>query len=150
MNRLTSALRHPKEQLKHQQEKLQQLAKRLHNSQEQQLKHCSTQLTAFNDRLWRAAPNKTVQQQQEKLTALQQALARGITQQLQQQRQTLAQLGQQLQIVSPLATLSRGYAIVQDDEQKIIRHYQQVKLGDTINIRLAEGELIGQVKAQKP
>ncbi|QMT60754.1 exodeoxyribonuclease VII large subunit [Legionella sp. PC997] len=45
-----------------------------------------------------------------------------------------------LHAVSPLATLDRGYAIA-TKENKVLFSHQQVHLGDTIDIRLAQGSL---------
>ncbi|SJZ63618.1 Exodeoxyribonuclease VII large subunit [Oceanospirillum multiglobuliferum] len=150
LSKLELKLRHPQTQLNQQHSTLKQLSQRLEQAFQQQMHRQQAQFSDLSARLWRASPVKPLNQQQQKLAKLHQSLQRGIRQQLLQQEQKLAQIGQQLQIVSPLATLSRGYAIVQDDEQQIIRHYQQVKLGDTINIRLADGELVSVVQAQKP
>jgi exodeoxyribonuclease VII large subunit len=49
-----------------------------------------------------------------------------------------------LHAVSPLATLDRGYAIA-TKENKVLYSSQQVRIGDIINIRLAQGELICEV-----
>lgn len=45
-----------------------------------------------------------------------------------------------LDTLSPLATLQRGYAIVQRyDDQQIIQNYQQLSIGDQLSVRLARG-----------
>ncbi|HAZ7573988.1 exodeoxyribonuclease VII large subunit [Legionella sp. PATHC032] len=49
-----------------------------------------------------------------------------------------------LHAVSPLATLDRGYAIVSKN-QKILFTTQQAQVGDTIDIRLAQGSLACEV-----
>jgi len=47
-----------------------------------------------------------------------------------------------LQVVSPLATLERGYAIVtRDQDDKLLQYADQVEVGDPISARLAHGEL---------
>ena len=48
---------------------------------------------------------------------------------------------QTLQVVSPLATLSRGYSILLDEQGQAIRHPQQVRPGQLLRARLSEGEL---------
>jgi len=57
---------------------------------------------------------------------------------LQAQLTTQAQV---LNTVSPLATLQRGYAIVHDDNNNIVRDYRDVKPGDDISARVANGML---------
>lgn len=52
-----------------------------------------------------------------------------------------------LDAVSPLATLDRGYAIVTDaDSGKALLHARNVKPGDDIRARLADGELIATIR----
>ncbi|CAA0100649.1 Exodeoxyribonuclease 7 large subunit [BD1-7 clade bacterium] len=53
----------------------------------------------------------------------------------------LAQQTNLLDAVSPLATLKRGYAIVENDQDQVIRTYTQVTTGDCIKARLAHGEI---------
>ena len=47
--------------------------------------------------------------------------------------------------MSPLAVLNRGYAIVMNEEGRALKSSKDVKLGDTINTRLADGGFISNV-----
>jgi exodeoxyribonuclease VII large subunit len=49
--------------------------------------------------------------------------------------------------LSPLATLQRGYAIVQNEKKVLITRAKQVKIGDKIKVTLSEGILECQVKS---
>lgn len=49
-----------------------------------------------------------------------------------------------LHAVSPLATLDRGYAIA-TQKNKVLFSSEQVHLGDTIEVRLAQGQLTCEV-----
>ena len=51
----------------------------------------------------------------------------------------------QLNSVSPLATLDRGYSVTTDQQQKVIRSVEQVSIGDFISTQLKTGRLISQV-----
>jgi exodeoxyribonuclease VII large subunit len=74
---------------------------------------------------------------------LQAAMARG----LQARQQELARLGHALQTVSPLATLGRGYAIAyRQRDRKILRNARDIAPGERLEVRLAEGSLIGTVE----
>ncbi|MFV0486576.1 MAG: exodeoxyribonuclease VII large subunit, partial [Vibrio fluvialis] len=46
-----------------------------------------------------------------------------------------------LDTVSPLATLSRGYSITQTAQGKIVRQATDVKTGDQLITRLADGDV---------
>lgn len=61
--------------------------------------------------------------------------------QLQRCQQRLKNSAHALDTVSPLATLGRGYAIIQDDKQAIVRTANSVKPGQQITARLGKGRL---------
>lgn len=60
---------------------------------------------------------------------------------LERERRSLQQTARTLHAVSPLATLERGYAILFDDEGKVLRSAQGVAVDTPLRARLADGEL---------
>jgi len=59
-----------------------------------------------------------------------------------QQNHRLALLTGRLQTLSPLAVLSRGYAIIKRGETKEVIHTsEQLKKGDQLQIEFADGEV---------
>jgi exodeoxyribonuclease VII large subunit len=52
-----------------------------------------------------------------------------------------------LRALSPAATLSRGYAIVQRADGHVLRKSDEARKGETLRLRLAEGELTAKVTA---
>lgn len=59
----------------------------------------------------------------------------------------LETLGARLHALSPLAVLGRGYSIVRrDSDGKIVRAHDQVREGDAIRVRLADGALRATVR----
>ena len=48
-------------------------------------------------------------------------------------------LGRQVRSLSPLATLERGYAVVQDADGTIIREPDQTSVGQSLSVRVAGG-----------
>jgi exodeoxyribonuclease VII large subunit len=60
---------------------------------------------------------------------------------LEREQLMLRQAGRALHAVSPLATLERGYAILFDDQGKVVRSVQGVSEGAKLRGRLADGEL---------
>ncbi len=48
--------------------------------------------------------------------------------------------------VSPLATLQRGYAMVTNETGKVVTAARQVRVGEKLDVRLAQGELICRVE----
>ena len=66
---------------------------------------------------------------------------RAMIQGLALRRAALTGLRSRLVALGPLATLERGYAIVRRDETgEIVRRVSQVQVGDTLSIRVQDGE----------
>jgi exodeoxyribonuclease VII large subunit len=47
-----------------------------------------------------------------------------------------------LHALSPLAVLSRGYAVVRDSNGKVVKRAADVAVGESVNVTLNEGEMI--------
>jgi len=63
-----------------------------------------------------------------------------------QRRSRLERLRSQMEALSPVAILDRGYALVFDAAGQLIKDAGQVKPGDEISARLARGEIAATVK----
>ena len=50
-------------------------------------------------------------------------------------------MADQLNLVNPLATLERGFAIAHDSNKTVLRNSAQVAPGDKVDVRLSDGEL---------
>ncbi|WP_058522736.1 exodeoxyribonuclease VII large subunit [Legionella birminghamensis] len=85
-------------------------------------------------------PIMQVSQSSGKLMALELQLNEKIKHALENARQGFIAKITKLDMISPLATLRRGYSIATSNSE-IIYNSQQVNIGDTVNIRLNEGEL---------
>ena len=55
----------------------------------------------------------------------------------------------EMNALSPLSVLSRGYALVRDESGKIVRNKNEVKAGDTLFIRVEKGEIRSIVQEDK-
>jgi exodeoxyribonuclease VII large subunit len=63
-----------------------------------------------------------------------------------QKRARLERLTSQIEALSPLAILERGYALVFDADGKLVKDAEQVKAGDEVTARVARGEIAATVK----
>lgn len=61
-------------------------------------------------------------------------------------RLRLAEVG--LTAVSPLATLSRGYAIVWGADGQIVRHTAEVSVGDMLSVQVSDGRFAVEVRSE--
>lgn len=92
-------------------------------------------------------PQQRIQDGFQRCDELTQRLNLGIKNQMQIRQQKILGLARTLQAISPLASLSRGYAIVSDaTSKKILRNSKEVKSGQKIITKLAKGELLCEVK----
>ena len=64
---------------------------------------------------------------------------------LQQRQQQIAKTAAQLNALSPLSVLSRGYAVCQDAHGAIVHSVNQVEIGETVAVLLEHGKLYGTV-----
>jgi exodeoxyribonuclease VII large subunit len=70
-------------------------------------------------------------------------------QQVAARRGTLARLAGKLDSLSPLAVLSRGYALVWDGHGHVLRDAAGVAVGDPLRIRLQSGTLAARVTGKE-
>ncbi|HAC69988.1 MAG TPA: exodeoxyribonuclease VII large subunit, partial [Pseudomonas sp.] len=134
-------LRHPGERLRQQAQRLDDLDLRLRrayviaqNRRRDRLAHLDTRLAGQH-------PGRQLALLRQRLEQLAEQLPRVMQRQLKERQQRLAGAVQTLQIVSPLATLGRGYSILLDERGQAVRAAGQVQPGQRLHARLAEGEL---------
>lgn len=141
-----AALRHPGERLKMMQQRFDHLQHRLQQAQTQKMSDAEHQLQSLQTRLLHFKPAQTLQQYRVHLQRLEHQLSKLTQQQLDKKKEQLANSAHLLESVSPLATLTRGYAIVKHDK-KILRKANNTLIGETITAQLAHGELDCEVTA---
>ena len=144
---LQQRLVHPGKRLQQQAQRLDELEQRLDLALRHRLRHHGNRLAVAQARLERHNPQQALQQQGIRLEGLQRRLAQGMHQGLQRRQQHLASLAHALETVSPLATLSRGYAIVSHaTEPTVIRDSHQLQQGDALQLRLQHGRVYCRVE----
>lgn len=78
-----------------------------------------------------------------------QQLATGLRQTLAGSREQFARLAASLDALSPLKVLGRGYALTRDGQGRVITTIAQVKVGDSLSVRLGDGALDCEVKHRR-
>lgn len=97
-------------------------------------------------RLLRATPLDDVRDARRQLEAIDARLAAAMHARIESGRRRAAVLAAELQGVSPLATMQRGYALVTDSDGRLVRDSSQVRPGDEVETRLASGSFTAQVR----
>ncbi|HEY0662717.1 MAG TPA: exodeoxyribonuclease VII large subunit [Lysobacter sp.] len=98
------------------------------------------------DAVLRAAhPQRRIARLRERLAALSSRPQAAIARRLSNQTLGLRGLARSLEAVSPLATVARGYAILQREDGRIVRSVLDAVPGDQLDARLVDGQLRMQV-----
>ncbi len=138
---ISRRLRHPGERLRQQAQRLDDLDMRLRRAFEQHTQKRAARLAHLQARLAAQHPGRTLALLKQRLDSLSQRLPRAIREILKTRRLQLQSHMQTLHVVSPLATLSRGYSILLDERGHAIRSAEQTHNGQRLKARLGEGEL---------
>lgn len=147
MAQLTRRLQHPGRRLQEHGQRLDELETRLRRSMRARLNQDARQLHNLAQRLSPRLPRDQLRYLRQRLLQLATGLPRAMQYRLETLRQSLLAQAHALETVSPLATLARGYAIVNDEQGNLVTRYSQVSTGATIRTRLAEGTLVSVVTA---
>ncbi|CAA0082770.1 Exodeoxyribonuclease 7 large subunit [BD1-7 clade bacterium] len=113
----------------------------LEHLQRQQVLQQRLNLQTIANQLNEHQPKHKLESKRQQVSSLLKRLQQASQSNLTTTKNRLAQQANLLDAVSPLATLKRGYAIVENDQNQVIRTYTQVTTGDCIKARLAHGEI---------
>ena len=91
-------------------------------------------------------PQRRVSSLQETASSLSLRAQAATARTLQRKTLELRGLARSLETVSPLATIARGYSILQDDAGRIVRSVEDAAAGDRLSARLQDGALTVRVE----
>ncbi|NVJ59914.1 MAG: exodeoxyribonuclease VII large subunit [Gammaproteobacteria bacterium] len=140
----TAKLKNPVPLLDSYAAQLNQNKHQLINSVKEQLSEQQHKLSQLQVKLLKTHPEKQLNQVDSSNKALKERLMFSMQTFLKQRHEKLASKAQQLNSISPLATLARGYSITLKDD-KLIHSSNQVSIGDTIQTRLGAGKITSEI-----
>jgi exodeoxyribonuclease VII large subunit len=88
-----------------------------------------------------ADPGSGLEQRRQEIDALRERARRTVHHQLDRAGNDLSHQLARVRGMSPLATLRRGYAVVQDAEGHVITHVDQAEIDQPLRIRVADGRI---------
>ena len=139
---LSTRLVHPRERLAHLNERLQMLGTRLRLAQFHARERTTHTLLALRARLLRHNPQAQLREHQLRSRHLHAHLGNAMRRVLERAQERVARTAQALDTLSPLATLARGYAILENLKTGVVvRASSEVRPGDAVRARLARGLL---------
>jgi exodeoxyribonuclease VII large subunit len=144
---LRRRLPHPGRRILEITQRLDELELRLRNAQTNLVRLYGHRLNTAFASLKQHNPATRIKQFDVRNQNLAQRLSLAMQRALHNRQQQLKTVSRALQAVSPLATLSRGYAIVTDAEtRRVIHDAGQVSVGSLLETRLQHGRLLTEVK----
>jgi exodeoxyribonuclease VII large subunit len=141
---------HPQLRLARQQTTLDRLQQRLSGAMEGKLRRSAQQQQRLAQRLNQQQPQARIHRVQTRIQQLEYRLSQVITARLNGTRQRFGTAIAQLEAVSPLATLARGYSVTTATDGKVLKKAKQVKSGDLLKTRLEDGWVESQVTDVQP
>ena len=112
-----------------------------------QLNRRKTQIQEFETRLAPPQRKDAINQRHQTVDTFDTACRNAIERSLTDSENRLHTFAQRLDALSPLATLKRGYSITRKTDGTVLTAAEQVSVGDSIEVQLAEGHLACRVEA---
>lgn len=133
---------HPGRRLEARAQRLDELSGRLQRALQAKLRQARQDVEALHARLHHRAPEHRIRHLEEHCSGLDARLRAALLSGMERRRHRLEKSMATLHVVSPLATLERGYAIVTRDRDGMpLQRADQVEVNETVSARLAHGEL---------
>ena len=130
-------------------QRAQQVHVRLQNAMQRRLERERAQLRHADAVLRAMHPRRRVQRLRERLDALRGRPQVLLARRLQHDALRLRGLARSLHAISPLATVARGYSILQHADGRIVRDVADADVGDALDARLRDGRLLLRVEAKE-
>jgi exodeoxyribonuclease VII large subunit len=132
------------------QQKLDEQRFRLEKAQRQLLQRCHRRCESVSAAVRHYDARRRLASVRQQLDAQTANLAAATRARLLAGRTTIDRQNARLQALSPVAILNRGYALVFDANNQLVKDAEQLKTGEAISARLARGRVRARVTATEP
>jgi exodeoxyribonuclease VII large subunit len=148
LNRLKEArgLRDPSTLIQDRQQKVDQIEARLLQLLRWTVEHHRSHTNRLASLLQAYRPAQVVVRRRAEVAGVQSRLENAAKYQLERAKQKLVSVERSIALLGPEQTLRRGYSITRKTNGEILQRSEDVKLGDEILTRLAEGEVSSRVE----
>lgn len=141
LDRITAQIVHPKEKLIESRSELRELTQNLLVAFRETVSERSSDLVDLNYRLQAFDPEFELNQRKDELEVASRNLVKSFNLLLKDKQQQMALSMQQLNDLSPLATLKRGYTITEDETGKTLTSVKQAEKAKELTTKFADGEV---------
>lgn len=136
---------HPQLRLARQQTTLFRLQRRLDDAMQLQLRQATRTQDRLTQRLAQQQPEARLHRAQQQLQQWHYRLQQAVFQQLNRDKQRFGVRAAQLEAVSPLATLARGFSVTTAADGNVVKKTSQLQRGETLKTRLDDGWIESQI-----
>lgn len=136
---------HPEQQLQLQQQKADELSLRLKQAMKRNIVQIKSKPIQLNQRLLQQSPENKIQLQQEQISQSKYRFTQAMQNTLQHKSENFVNLIEQLQLVSPLATIARGYSVTRNKNNDVITKVEQLSSDEKISVQLSDGRINARV-----
>ena len=141
LQQLNRRIRDPRSRLRGQAQRLDELEMRLRRQWQSSQRQRLARLAGLQQQMLLLSPDRQQATRLNALTQLQARLQRSVQEQMRRRAQQLQALQSQLRQLGPEQTLSRGYAIVLDQQGRAVRRAADLQQGQRLRGRFAEGQV---------
>ncbi|MFB0982018.1 MAG: exodeoxyribonuclease VII large subunit [Alteromonadaceae bacterium] len=142
-HRLTQV--HPERKLQLYQQKSDELNIRLDKAIQRELERFRSTPEKLAQALQHCDPTKQILLNKNQISQLDARLKRGLQRLVKTKTEQFVSVIEQLNIVSPLATIARGYSVSRNSKGQVIRSISQVDEGEKLTIQVNDGRVFTQV-----
>lgn len=129
-------------------QKVDQLTHQLNQSAQNRMRDARVNVERLGAKLMNYSPLHRVQQQNQLVDQLQKQLVSATVANQNEKKQQVTSLIKQLDSLSPLKIMSRGYTYVTSDE-KVVNHAQQLTVGQNVQLHFDDGDVQAEIKKIK-
>ncbi len=141
---------HPEQQLRLYQQRADELTLRLNNTLNSKVQLASAPVKQLHARLLHLNPRTAILNYQQHNQQLKHRASTAMNKLVQYKQAHFVNMIEQLHIVSPLATIARGYSVTRNQSGDIISRAKDVSLGEKITIQISDAVIDAKVSAVKP
>ncbi|MET3684315.1 exodeoxyribonuclease VII large subunit [Alkalibacillus flavidus] len=139
------AFKYPVHLTQQKEQDLDKAINQLNRNMKQLVYNQTQQLAKQQERLYANSPQQLVKERNQSLTTRQTQLKHAMTSNYQHHLHRLDRVVDKLNVLSPLNTMKRGYAIPYNQSQDIVRSVDDVSAGESLDVTLADGLLYCQI-----
>jgi exodeoxyribonuclease VII large subunit len=138
---------HPEQQLQNKQQKSDELGLRLQSIITREFNRLKQKPHYLQQRLHNLSPASAVLSGKNQTEQLTLRLIMAQQRMIKNKAESFASQCEQLNLVSPLATIARGYSAVRNQQGKVIKNITQVKPLDNISVEVSDGVIYAEVSS---